>query len=123
MSDLREMIKHVNWYVDKIANDPMTVKKDCEYYIEDVNMLREDLNLYIKEVTAKFEEWSNKSLEVWLWEDKNIFARIKRHICMVFVNHKLYNFSGKIARAQILTRNIDVVSGRLEQFHMLSLQR
>ena len=116
MSELREMIKEVNKYVDLVVERQDDAREYCRIYILEVEKLKRVVNLFIDRNAKDFQVWADKSVEVFDMSDRNIFLKIKRTVLMEYVNHYLNKISKNLAYAGILRYNLENVEIRLQQF-------
>ena len=120
MNELRKMIKAVNKYVVLIYNNPEKVRKNCNIYLNDVELLQNMIDSYIDEMCELFQNSCNISVTVWSSSSNNIFCRIKRFISIEVINHHLNKYSYNLAAAGILKRNLEIINTRLIQIQQLT---
>ncbi len=118
--ELRKIRNAVNNYVVLLAENPETVREHYQDYISDVERLSESVENYINATADLFKIWCNNSVEVFEYEDNNLFQQIYKKINMSIVNHYLNRYSYELSVCIIFQDNLSIISKRLTSYEIFN---
>lgn len=120
MCKLRKIKNTVNEYVKLLVEHPEVLKNNYKYYLNEINALEKQINLYIDNYCNSFQSWCDTSVNVFYVDETNIFVKLKKSFLMSVVNHHLSKISYNLAVCSILNDNLDFIKKRLTQYEYFS---
>ena len=118
--ELRKFRKTVNEYVLLLKEHPEDARTNCKHYLSDISTLQNIIEQYINNTADTFQIWCDKSVEVFTYEADNIFARVKKKVNMLIVNHYLNKLSYELSICGIFMTNLQIINTRLVQYDVFT---
>ena len=120
MNVLREVEKGVKRCNNLLNNDVENAKRYKMHYREDVDILIEANEKYMKSKVKELENWCEASAAAYSLPQDNWFTRLKRNAIMAIANKKIDKIELEICRSGIARDDLKKIKSRFDGFIYLS---
>lgn len=120
MNELRKLEKKVNGFEVLLSKYPEEAKKNKDGYIQDLEVLIDFIDDYIKFLSEKLQEWYSVNISIFEVTTTNIFFDVSKKIDTIIVEHYLKKYSKEMLKAESLQKRLKVIEKRFMQFKYFS---